>query len=83
MVNRDNPPAARDNRKSGSPVSQSTLAHASSPQTRRSTTSDILINDDLIRSLSDAYENRRARQVFEWERTRLQSPPAFSPGTFR
>ena len=25
-------------------------------------------NDDLIISLSDAYENRRARQVGEWER---------------
>lgn len=28
------------------------------------------INDDLIISLSDAYENKRARQVFEWERVR-------------
>ena len=25
-------------------------------------------NDDLILALSDAYENRRARQVGEWER---------------
>jgi hypothetical protein len=25
-------------------------------------------NDDLILSLSDAYENKRARQVSEWER---------------
>ena len=25
-------------------------------------------NDDLIVTLSDAYENRRARQVGEWER---------------
>jgi len=24
-------------------------------------------NDDLILSLSDAYENKRARQVVEWE----------------
>ncbi|MCY7376057.1 MAG: hypothetical protein LH472_08815 [Pyrinomonadaceae bacterium] len=30
-------------------------------------------NDDLIVSLSDAYENKRARQVFEWERTRRQN----------
>ncbi len=28
------------------------------------------LNDDLIISLSDAYENRRARQVFEWESLR-------------
>ncbi|MGI8786304.1 MAG: hypothetical protein ACR2HG_00900 [Pyrinomonadaceae bacterium] len=30
-------------------------------------------NDDLILSLADAYENRRARQVFEWERARRQN----------
>lgn len=29
--------------------------------------------DDLIVSLSDAYENKRARQVFEWEKTRRQN----------
>lgn len=28
------------------------------------------LNDDLIGSLSEAYENRRARQVFEWESLR-------------
>lgn len=27
-------------------------------------------NDDLIASLSAAYENKRARQVFNWERLR-------------
>lgn len=31
---------------------------------------DNLINDDLIVSLQDAYENKRARQVFEWEAVR-------------
>ena len=30
-------------------------------------------NDDLIVSLSDAYENKRARQVFEWEKLRRQN----------
>lgn len=30
-------------------------------------------NDDLIVSLADAYENKRARQVFEWERVRRQN----------
>ncbi|MDQ3129871.1 MAG: MSL1 family protein [Acidobacteriota bacterium] len=30
-------------------------------------------NDDLIVSLSDAYENKRARQVVEWERVRRQN----------
>lgn len=31
------------------------------------------LNDDLIVSLQDAYENKRARQVFEWERVRRQN----------
>lgn len=31
------------------------------------------ISDDLIVSLSDAPENRRARQVFEWEKVRRQN----------
>jgi hypothetical protein len=31
---------------------------------------EIQPNDDLIVTLSDAYENKRARQVFEWERVR-------------
>lgn len=31
------------------------------------------LNDDLILSLQDAYENKRARQVFEWERVRRQN----------
>lgn len=30
-------------------------------------------NDDLIVSLSDAYENQRARQVIEWEKIRRQN----------
>ncbi len=30
-------------------------------------------NDDLLVSLSDAYENKRARQVVEWERLGRQN----------
>jgi hypothetical protein len=41
--------------------------------TRSPKSKDIQINDDLIVSLSDAYENKRARQVFEWERVRRQN----------
>lgn len=41
--------------------------------TRISKSKDNSNNDDLIVSLSDAYENKRARQVFEWERTRRQN----------
>ncbi len=29
--------------------------------------------DDLIGSLADAYENKRARAVIEWEKTRRQN----------
>lgn len=29
-------------------------------------------NDDLIVSLAEAYENKRARAVVEWEKTRRQ-----------
>lgn len=34
---------------------------------------DNFSNDDLIVSLSDAYENKRARQVLEWEKVRRQN----------
>ena len=43
------------------------------PQTRNSKSIENLPNDDLIVTLSDAYENKRARQVFEWERVRRQN----------
>lgn len=33
----------------------------------RSRQKDIYFNDDLIVSLEDSYENKRARQVTEWE----------------
>ena len=35
--------------------------------------SDSQLNDDLIMSLSERPENRRARQVFEWEKIRRQN----------
>ncbi len=31
------------------------------------------LDDDVLVSLSDAYENRRARQVFEWEMSQKRS----------
>lgn len=40
---------------------------------RLSKSKDNPVNDDLILSLQDAYENKRARQVFEWERVRRQN----------
>ena len=38
--------------------------HAS---TRKSAKNEKYPTDDIILSLSNAHENRRARQVFEWE----------------
>ncbi len=40
---------------------------------RISKTKENYSNDDLIMSLSNAYENKRARQVFEWEKIRRQN----------
>lgn len=40
---------------------------------RPSKQNDSQSNDDLIVSLSERRENCRARQVFEWEKTRRQS----------
>ena len=36
-------------------------------------TKDNPLTDELIISLQDTYENKRARQVFEWERVRRQN----------
>ena len=41
--------------------------------TRISKQNENSINDDVIVSLVDAYENKRARQVFEWEKVRRQN----------
>lgn len=43
------------------------------PSNLKSHSKDSSKTDDLIVLLSDAYENKRARQVFEWEATRLKS----------
>lgn len=40
---------------------------------RASSGVELFANDDLIRSLSDSYENKRERQVLEWERRRIGS----------
>jgi hypothetical protein len=48
------------------------LDYSSSLLPQRKTKSNDNLPDDLIVSLSDAYENKRARQVFEWEQARRQ-----------
>lgn len=40
---------------------------------RRERRKSDLFDDDLINSLSTAYENRRARQVLEWESVRQRA----------
>jgi hypothetical protein len=40
---------------------------------RLSKQSELQTSDDLIVSLSERRENRRARQVFEWEKVRRQN----------
>lgn len=40
---------------------------------RKPQSKDNPINDELIVSLSDAYENKRSRQVTEWECLRRQN----------
>jgi len=68
MVNRKNTNAARDidrpheNERSNQPLSQ-----------KRSSKRERPLNDDVIMSLSNAYENQRARQVSEWERVGFQN----------
>jgi hypothetical protein len=39
----------------------------------RTQSRDSILSDDLIVSLADAYENKRARQVTEWEQLRRQN----------
>lgn len=69
MINREPTSAARNTRGS----------HNLESQTRRSTSSrryashETAVNDDLIMSLANAYENVRARQVTEWEWMRRQT----------
>lgn len=66
MVNRKNTSVARDIDK---------LNDNDSPlfSTRQSQKEKYPLNDDLIVSLSNAYENKRARQVQEWERVGFQN----------
>ena len=40
---------------------------------RRSTMTDGVWEDDLVAQLSEAHENQRARQAFEWESVRRRA----------
>lgn len=47
---------------------KTTPAYPEHASARQSTRKEKHHADDIIMSLSNAYENKRARQVFEWER---------------
>jgi len=40
---------------------------------RRSKTAPLVLDDELLSTLADAWENRRARQAFEWEAARRKA----------
>jgi hypothetical protein len=68
MVNRKNTNVARDIDRVNENESSTQLLSTRQPSLRERTT-----NDDLIGSLANAYENKRARQVSEWERVGFQN----------
>lgn len=68
MVNQTNTNVARSN-DNPNEKENAFLGYSSDLlSSRKSQSKENPINDDLIMSLSDAYENKRARQVTEWER---------------
>lgn len=74
MVNRKNRNVASEINKLNENETSEVLDYISELlSTRKPKSKENLPNDDLIVSLSDAYENKRARQVFEWERVRRQN----------
>ncbi|HEV8593354.1 MAG TPA: hypothetical protein VGQ55_14720 [Pyrinomonadaceae bacterium] len=60
MVNRTDTNIVRENKAKEKGKTASTPASQRSPKNRNT-------NDDLIVSLSDSYENKRAQQVSEWQ----------------
>ena len=40
---------------------------------RRSKTTPLVLDDEVVAALADARENRRARQAFEWETVRRKA----------
>lgn len=74
MVKQNNTNVANEINKLNENESSAVLDYISTILTKRNSKSkDNQSNDDLIVSLSDAYENKRARQVMEWERVRRQN----------
>ena len=74
MVKQENTKIASEISKLNEHESLAVLDYISTLLTKRSSRSkNNQSSDDLVLSLSDAHENKRARQVFEWERVRRQN----------
>lgn len=74
MVNQINKNAANEINKLNENEALAVLDYVSELLSARlSKTKDNHLTDELIVSLQDTYENKRARQVFEWERVRRQN----------
>ena len=75
MVNQTNTNVASEINKLNEKETSAVLDYISTLLTKRISKSkeNNILNDDLIVSLSDAYENKRARQVIEWESVRRQN----------
>jgi len=74
MSNQTNTNVAREINKLNETEASAVLNYISTLLTKRiSKLKENQTNDDLVLSLSDAYENKRARQVVEWERVRRQN----------
>lgn len=67
MANRARDNVARGNTKSTEKENTFLSYSSQSPSSRKSSTKENPLND-LIVLLAEAYENKRARQVTEWER---------------
>jgi len=74
MNSQPNKNIAREIDKLNETETQAVVGYISQLLSRRiSKQKDNFQTDDLIGTLADAYENKRARQVVEWEKTRRQN----------
>lgn len=74
MVKRDDNIFADDIQGAASKRVSKIIDYASTTGSHPTTpTTDNLTHDDLIMALAEAHENKRARQVFEWETVRRNS----------
>ncbi|MDQ3322376.1 MAG: hypothetical protein M3525_08100 [Acidobacteriota bacterium] len=74
MVNQTNKNIVREIDKLNESETLAVVSYISQILSRRiSKQKDNFQTDDLIGTLADAYENKRARQVIDWEKMRRQN----------